>query len=396
MIIAIADDFTGAAEMASIGQSFGLNTSVITNLDQFSPCDLLVIDTNTRSQPKDKAIEILADFCDGIKSKNPGDTIIFKKVDSILRGHPSEESKVIKKSFNFSLVIFAPANPLKGRKIVDGKYLINEVPLHKTLFSQDPEYPRATSDVGLLLNKENLNGEYHHLKDRTNVSSLSGFVSIDICTREDLAFYAEQFTDKFLLVGAAEIFDILLSLRTKRVADKTVPSQLKGKNIFIGGSIFNSMDDCEVTRGIGNIFYYKIADPEHDKYKIADDWSGEITHYLELHRNVRMAISSSFIPNEDPSRFIDILSKSVSAIVDRAHFGNINLLISGGSTASAIIRKLKLGPFRVLGELSPGVVVLKSESYKNLTIVVKPGSYPWPSDLKHFLAISSSEIARTI
>jgi D-threonate/D-erythronate kinase len=393
VIIAIADDFTGAAEMAGIGQSFGLDTLLVTHLSQFRPCELLVIDTNTRSLPVNKAVETIEQFCRDIKAIRLEKTIIFKKIDSILRGHPSEESKVIKEYFNYPLVIFAPANPLKGRKIVGGRYLIENTPLDETLFSRDPEYPRSTSDIGLLLNKHSLNGEYFHLSERTKVAELKGFISIDISTKEDLIFYAEQFTGQFLLVGAAEIFDILLSLRTVRLANNAVPSALNGKNIFIGGSIFNSMDDCEITRGIGNIFYYKTADPEHEEYKIAEDWSGEIIDYLTHHRNVRMAISSSFIPNENPIRFVDILSKSVSKIVDATHFGDVNLLISGGSTASAIIRKLALGPFRILGGLAPGVVVLKSETFGNLTIVVKPGSYPWPPHLKQFLSISAEEIS---
>ena len=49
MIVVIADDFTGAAEIAGIALSYGLKAEVQTEFCENSSAELLVIDTDSRS-----------------------------------------------------------------------------------------------------------------------------------------------------------------------------------------------------------------------------------------------------------------------------------------------------------------------------------------------------------
>ena len=57
MLVVIADDITGAAEIAGIGFRFGLNVRLVTHPETSPDCDLLVYATDTRSMSENEAIE---------------------------------------------------------------------------------------------------------------------------------------------------------------------------------------------------------------------------------------------------------------------------------------------------------------------------------------------------
>src|SRR5687768_6586086 len=95
MFIVIADDLTGAAELGGIGLRYNLKTAITTNLDNLQEpglsTDLLVIDLDTRSKSQQEAEEIIEKLCNQLSSLQP--VFIFKKIDSVLRGHVVPEVK---------------------------------------------------------------------------------------------------------------------------------------------------------------------------------------------------------------------------------------------------------------------------------------------------------------
>ena len=85
MIGVIADDLTGAAEIAGIGWRHGLSAEVI--LDGRPKCgaDLVCIDTDSRSCSSREAAKRVASAVASLRKA--GAKWIYKKVDSVLRGH---------------------------------------------------------------------------------------------------------------------------------------------------------------------------------------------------------------------------------------------------------------------------------------------------------------------
>lgn len=78
MIIVIADDFTGAAELGGIGLRYNLSVEVNTHVNLQSKADLLVIATDTRSMQKQEAEQHMEAVTREVAKLNP--TFIFKKV----------------------------------------------------------------------------------------------------------------------------------------------------------------------------------------------------------------------------------------------------------------------------------------------------------------------------
>jgi len=127
MILVIADDLSGAAELAGIAARHGLPSEVQTRLDLSSRASLIAVDTQTRSLNPDQASERVFGIFERAKALNPD--WVFKKTDSVLRGNIASELQALAKAASKHRVIFIPANPSKNRVIVDGEYQVEGLPI---------------------------------------------------------------------------------------------------------------------------------------------------------------------------------------------------------------------------------------------------------------------------
>ena len=103
MIIVIADDMTGAAEIAGVAHRYGLQVRLLSLEESAcnSPCfpddhasgdDVLVYATNTRSGSRDAAVSMMR----RIVGRHQGEHVtFFKKTDSVMRGHIMAEIQTL-------------------------------------------------------------------------------------------------------------------------------------------------------------------------------------------------------------------------------------------------------------------------------------------------------------
>src|SRR6187402_249372 len=102
MIAVIADDFTGAAELAGISLRYGLMVELFLGNVISTDSDVLIICTDSRSVDKEEAKKQTAEAIKNIQLFNP--KFIYKKIDSVLRGHVLEEIAVQEKLCGFEKV----------------------------------------------------------------------------------------------------------------------------------------------------------------------------------------------------------------------------------------------------------------------------------------------------
>jgi uncharacterized protein YgbK (DUF1537 family) len=146
--IIIADDLTGAADTGVVFARCGYRTVVVWDKQPPSLTDVLVITTESRHiSPEHAAVKVvtvasrLSDKC--------GSALIYKKIDSTLRGHPAEELAAVMDGFNITKALVAPAFPAQGRTTVSGLHYVSGIPLDRTSFSDEVQ----TSDVQQLASK---------------------------------------------------------------------------------------------------------------------------------------------------------------------------------------------------------------------------------------------------
>ena len=145
MIIVLADDFSGAAEIGGIAGGYGLSVEILLKQDSLTDADLLVIDSNTRSLTEVEAVRIVSLLSRQIMHQAA--EWLFIKIDSVLRGHITAELQAISVILNRKGVLIAPANPSQGRILTAGTYTIDGIPLNRTALAADPDFPRRSAKI---------------------------------------------------------------------------------------------------------------------------------------------------------------------------------------------------------------------------------------------------------
>src|SRR4051794_15979800 len=110
-ILVIADDLSGAAEIAGIGHRFGLSTRLLRAPaeGQDVTSDLTVLDTDTRSHGSDGAFRAVERFVEPF-ARHQFD-LLYKKTDSVLRGNIAVELAAVAGAFDLPLSLLVAQNP---------------------------------------------------------------------------------------------------------------------------------------------------------------------------------------------------------------------------------------------------------------------------------------------
>lgn len=135
-VVIIADDLSGAADSGVSFAVRGYQTLVIWDFSDPPPVDVLVLSTESRHIPKDEAVAKVQNTA--IQLSNLDDsTLIYKKIDSTLRGHPGAELSAVMAGFGISKALVAPAFPAQNRVTVSGIQYVNGRPLDQTSFGKE-------------------------------------------------------------------------------------------------------------------------------------------------------------------------------------------------------------------------------------------------------------------
>ena len=328
----IADDITGAAEIAGIAHTLGVDATVIA--------------TDTRSMTEAEAVAAVEDIAMRYDFANEH-CVVFKKVDSALRGHVVAEINALLKHSHYRKVLYLPCNPSKGRVIRNGIYYVDDMPISDTAFHFDPEFPALSSS----------------LKERFPCLDIHDAVSTD-----DIRRIVAAADDDTLLVGAADLFEAFCHAHASEGSmEPDEASRAAGASRYIivqgstqskdlSGTEFFQKNDIRICPMPDDVF----AGSEHTDWVSAAD-------------NICLTIPQKSPGN--PQWLKQAMAKAVAEVISTSEQGwEGTLIIEGGATACAILTTLGWKDFEVEKEIAPGVVMLK---HADSHIILKPGSYPW-------------------
>ncbi len=381
MILVIADDFTGAAEIGGIGLRFGMQVEV--NRGQFSQseADLLIFDTDSRSVSESDAINKILAL--KLKLNSLKFYLIYKKVDSVLRGHVAKEIQCLMEILNKNIALLIPAKPSMNRIISERMYFIDEQPLHLTDFSKDPEHGVTTSDVTQLL------GRFLDIKIgflNTDDSIPENQISIgETKSVDDLSHWAEKIDDDVLPAGAADFFETLLrkkfsgkhlSKRTRILLGKRVLMVCGSSSDRSREALSKAIEEGKPVVNMPDQLFFE----ETENHFLFEQWVEKIALVLKKHNSAIVAINQ---PVTRKTGLAKRLRELTAVLTEKLlHQIKINeLFVEGGATASEIMSRLGWQRFIPLDELAPGVVRMKLPQHPNLYLAVKPGSYHWPREV---------------
>ncbi|SUG74102.1 Dihydrodipicolinate synthase [Salmonella enterica subsp. enterica] len=223
-MMVIADDFTGSNDTGVQLAKKGARTEVMLSASQKPSrrADVLVINTESRAMPADQAASAvyaaLSPWCE--TSPAP---LVYKKIDSTFRGNIGAEVTAAMRASQRKLAVIAAAIPAAGRTTLEGKCLVNGVPLLETEFASDPKTPIVSSRIAEIVALQSEIPVYEvFLQDvrRGGLSALltayaaegEGIIVVDAVEERDLTLIAQAACEQPsmpLLVGAAGLVNAL-------------------------------------------------------------------------------------------------------------------------------------------------------------------------------------------
>ena len=388
-MIVIADDITGAAEIAGIAFARGAEVRLVCG----SVCGVgnttyqtdvtTVIATDTRSMNEAEATAETKRISTAFGSLK-GKEIIFKKTDSALRGHVVAELTALMEVTGYERAVYLPANPSKGRIIRNGVYYINNVPIHETDFSFDPEFPARTSV----------------LRERFPDAESKGIIMPDAESEEDIHNVISTYNDgKTIFAGAADLFSAMIGMGCGRlkesIAKHPIPIiQTKNSSLFESVAL-QSLILCGSTQSKTLDLQIPVAPMPQEIYDGGNDLNlWDTTAYEQEQHSLILTIPHTHRTGKEVAVHLrTVMAEMTKQLVTR--YCPKHLIIEGGATAWATLQALGWTEFTITAQLGPGVVQMRTtnachtqtfRSENGTLVTLKPGSYPWGTILSSYKA----------
>ena len=369
-MIVIADDITGAAEMAGIAFCQGQQVRLVCG-GSVCGCGTAtygttVIATDTRSMSEAEAVAETRRITSAFIHHT---SAIFKKTDSALRGHVVAELSALMEATGYQRAVYLPANPSKGRIIKDGVYYINGKAIHETDFSFDPEFPAKTSV----------------LRERFPDAETKGIIMPDAENEANIQKVIAKYNDgKTLFAGGADLFSAVLDhgdgsddpIFTENGITQNRPyDHNSSSTLILCGSTLSKPLDLGIP----------IAPMPLEIYDGNEDISlWDTSAYAEAHSLILTMPYTHRTGKEAAVHLRTMMARKAKELV--AQHCPDHLIIEGGATAWATLQALGWTQFEITAQIAPGVVQMSatiachtstSESKKHVMVTLKPGSYPW-------------------
>ena len=390
MLGIVADDLTGAMDSSGYFARQGLDTVVLLEPDFSSTADVLVTNTNSRAEAPGIARERVRHAV-----RNLSGRVIYKKIDSTLRGNIGAELEAAMKELPRDKAIVAPAFPEAGRSTVAGVLLVNGTRVTETQFARDPISPVKEAHIPTLLEQstglpagsitvEDIDSGAEPLYRK--ISEMPQEIIVCDVTRQShlaaIARAAALAGGHWLLCGSGGLARELHILIGKAPGTANVrPSgQREGPALVIVGTR-NQVAANQLIRARDELDF-PVLKLEAAHLNQEGNTSEELAHIVAearhvLDRGKGLALSSTF------SRYEPALKKSIPVfmaevtdiILTYRKFGG--LFLSGGDIAVEVCRRLSVAAISVHGEIEPGIPAgeLIGGQHEGTRVVTKAGGF---------------------
>ncbi len=357
MIAIITDDFTGAAEMAGLCLLYTTKVELyFKTVPKKTDANIIIVCTDTRSGSLANAKKITAATIKQIQLFKP--TLIYKKVDSLLRGYVLEELQIQMKLQKKKRALLLPANPSLHRIIKDGKYYINNVLLTKLPVAKDPEFPITSAVI-----KKRFTNDTLFVKKIKDKIIDSGIIIGDTIVKADFNKWVALYKENTVLAGAADFFVSLIDRGL--IPNNLEKASLPLPNIYLCGTAL-------VERKLWLQQLEKNVVFLNDSY--TTDALQNMYNSFRKNKKIIVAITDTKLKPLQLRKNMAVLAQQL-ILKGKAN----SIFIEGGATAAAFLQQYNIKKLEIVTQLQRGVVMLK---YNKLIIIVKPGSYALPIEIE--------------
>ncbi len=412
LIGAIADDFTGASDLANTLAKRGLRTTLFVGVPAggLPPCEAGVIALKSRSNPVDEAVQHSLGALQALKAAG-AQQIIFKycsTFDSTKKGNIGPVADALLAALKAPTAIVCPAFPTNKRTIYRGHLFVGDELLNESGMENHPLTPMVDANIARWLSYQSQNriGLIALETVREGVEAVrqalaeaalrnEKLVVCDATSDEDLLTLGAAAKGMALVTGGSGIAlglpgNFIEAHEASAAAPLTAPS---GPAIALSGScstatagqvarhaamapafqldveaiLAGTQKPADVLAWLGGEagkarlpLVYSTADAGAVAALQARHGGGKLAHAIEA--------------------FFSILAQELVAQ------GYRRIITAGGETSSAIVSALGITAMAIGPEIDPGVPVVVSEGTARLALALKSGNFGAPDFFAKALA----------
>jgi uncharacterized protein YgbK (DUF1537 family) len=388
----IADDLAGACDTGiEFLDSVGCVTVVVDSdtpemkKKQFG--GLTVWNTESRSLTEHDAYSKVRRACEieAVKAKR----ILLKKTDSAFRGHFGREISAVMDTLHVELCCVAPAIPDFGRVTRNGIQYLNGLPIAESFYSKDPRQPVAESRVAEILaigNKrptgllelETLRSDQNQEQIERLIASGVQIIVADSESQGDLERAVELFLKRpgrLFFVGGQGIGNALAKYCLPCAEMEAWTKVPAGAVVIVCGTLYpRAREQLKLfshTYGIEPVFI-GVDDRSNSAAVKAAAENAASSLIAQIESHGLGFLTSPESPVRDPRLVEEGLSLAVGKVYEKADLSG--LILTGGTTAYEVCRRIGVKCLQLRQRISWGVVLAQTSDLSGMAVAVKGGS----------------------
>ncbi len=400
----IADDFTGATDLANTLVKEGMRTVQLIGVPapdfEIADAEAVIIALKSRTEPADEAI---ADSLRALEwlQRNGAKQYFFKycsTFDSTDEGNIGPVTEALMEALGTDFSIACPAFPANARTIFNGHLFVGDILLSDSGMKDHPLTPMTDANLVRVLERQStkpvglvqftdVDAGAEAIKKRFDDLKAEGksHAIVDAVSDQHLRYIGEASRDLTLITGGSGVaLGLPDNFRSQGLMGTSTDIQIdapEGRTAIIAGSC------SQATRG--QIAYAEARIPSFmiDPMALAagQDKVGEALAWAEEQdADTPVLIYSS----ADPAvvkQVQDKLGRDVAGAMVEDALGKIaiglnalgvrRLVVAGGETSGAVVKALDIPALRIGPEIDPGVPWTETMGATKLALALKSGNF---------------------
>lgn len=399
MLGVIADDFTGASDIASFLVENGLSAVQMNGVPSkplAESVDAVVISLKSRSNPVDEAIAQSLSALDWLQ-QNGATQFYFKycsTFDSTAQGNIGPVTDALLAQLGADFTVITPALPVNGRTIFNGYLFVGDVLLNESGMRNHPITPmkdaslirlmdaQAQGKTGLVAYADVIQGPVR-VKERFAQLKEQGYryAVVDAVDNSQLAVLAEAVSELKLVTGGSGLGAYMAARLSggKTGSNAFVPT--KGKTVVLSGS-------CSVMTN-KQVQIYQTQAPscflEVEEALNNPNYAQQLAQWVLENSQQALApmVYATVLPEklqeiqhqfggDNASHAIEQVFAQLAVKLKSAGF--TNFITAGGETSSIVVQQLGFSGFHIGKQIAPGVPWLKAVE-EPIYLALKSGNF---------------------
>lgn len=399
----IADDFTGATDIAGFLVGNGLKTVQLNGVpsgDLDIDADAVVISLKSRSCAPEKAVADSLHALDWLK-QHQCEQFFFKycsTFDSTPKGNIGPVTDALLDALGEDFTVICPVLPVNGRTIYCGYLFVNGVPLSESGMRHHPVTPMTDSNIMRVMEAQskgkagNISSNIIDLgvdavKDALKQLRQKGirYAVLDALNEKHIEILGKAVADMKLVTGGSGLADGMARAWTDLHGDvekaEAAGAPREGKTVVLSGSC-SQMTNAQVEkyRQEAPSFAVDVSRVIHDKNYFIEvaDWivaNSDQKYAPIVYATVmpdKLRITQDRYGAEGASAAIETLFAKLAKILEEK--GYTRFIVAGGETSGAVTQALAIDAFKIGPQIAPGVPWVRGVS-KPLSLALKSGNF---------------------